>query len=88
MAIRFLSKRTGKQVTLLSPKEKGRKAAAELRENVHLTNEGNYKTDRDGSLRGLTAEERAYRSGYLDARKDIGKAHAAAGRNKKQLTIR
>ena len=50
------------------------KFAAELRTGMHYTNDGKYKPDKDGEI-GLTNEQRAYRSGYLDARKDSAKIH-------------
>lgn len=73
-------RKDGKEITLLSPKGKGKKYAAELRTGMHFRNDGEYKPDKNGEI-GLTKEQRAYRSGYLDARKDIGKAFEA--RNKK-----
>lgn len=64
----------GKTVTLLNPSEKAGKFAAELRTGMHYTNDGAYKPDANGEI-GLTKAERAYRSGYLDARKDSAKVY-------------
>ena len=75
----------GKTITLLNPSEKARKYASELRTGMRYTNEGNYKPDKNGEI-GLTPESRAYRAGYLDARKDDAKAYKhnmKAGKNKK-----
>lgn len=65
-----------KDFTLLSPKEKGQKYGKELREKKRYTNDGALKNDG----KELTREEAAYRSGYLDARADIGKAYAAVSK--------
>lgn len=71
--------RKGKTVTLLNPSEKGRKYAVELKSGKRLTNNGEIKKDKDGKPRklgktGKDAQARAYRSGYLQARKDSAKA--------------
>lgn len=67
-------RRDGKEVILLNPAEKGRKYAAELSTGMRYTNDGNYKKDASGDV-GLSKEGRAYRSGYLDARRDSAKAY-------------
>lgn len=69
MAVKY-TRQNGKQITLLNPSEKGSKCAAELRNNIHLTNDGIVKTDKNGVVLELTTEERAYRAGYLAAQKD------------------
>lgn len=63
----------GKTITLLNPHEKGKKFAAELRNKTALTNDFEFKRNEDGSYRGLTDTQLAYRSGYLDARNDEAK---------------
>lgn len=63
----------GRTITLLNPSQKANKFAAELRTGMHYTNDGSYKPDKDGEI-GLTKAQRAYRSGYLDARSDGAKA--------------
>ena len=67
---------SGKRVTLLNPAEKGAKFAKELKQGVKRTNRGGFKL-KDGKAIKLTKSERAYRSGYLDARKDSSKVFKA-----------
>lgn len=67
-----------RKYTYLSPKMKGRKYAAELKANKRATNDGVVKKDKYGNVLTLSKEQRSYRAGYLDARKDIGKAAAYA----------
>ncbi len=69
MAVVVTNKK-GKQVTLLNPSEKGRKCAAELRAGIHATNNQKIKKDKNGNSIPLTDTEKAWRSGYLAARKD------------------
>lgn len=76
-------KKNGKKVTLLNPSEKAGKYADELRNGIRYTNDGRYKADKDGVVMGLSDEQRSYRAGYLDARKDNAKAYKA---NKKKKT--
>ena len=77
--------RTGKKVRLLTPDQKGAKAATELKKGVKMTNFGQVKRNKDGSPRKLNTKERAYRAGYLDARNDNAKAYKA---NKKKKSAR
>lgn len=82
MAVTVTNKK-GKKVTLLNPSEKGKKFAFELKSGTPQTNNGLLKTDKNGKIRSLTKEQRAYRSGYLDAQKDSAKAykhHQAKGK--------
>ena len=58
---------------MLNPAEKSRKYADELSNGVKQTNDGHLKYDENGKYERLTFTERAYRSGYLDARKDSAK---------------
>lgn len=69
--------KNGKVVTLLNPSEKGGKYAGELKRGVKQTNAGDFKRNADGSLVSLTASERAYRAGYLDAQKDSANCYKA-----------
>ena len=69
--------RKGNEVTLLNPAEKGRKFADELKNGVKLTNKGQLKMSKDSKPIRLTDTEKAYRSGYLSARKDSAKAYNA-----------
>lgn len=64
----------GKVITLLNPSEKSRKFASELKGNIRYTNDGKLKSGKNGEL-GLSDTQRAYRSGYLQARKDSAKAY-------------
>ena len=62
---------------LLSPKRKGKKAAHELRTGKRFTNSGEPKKGKNGQHLKVSKEGKAYRAGYLDARKDIGRAAKA-----------
>ena len=68
----------GEVRTLLTPAGRGAKFAQELRDDRQYTNDGAVKKHLSGSKKGketkLTAEQRAYRAGYLDSRKDSAKA--------------
>lgn len=74
---------TDKQVTLLNPHGKFGKATAELKQGVHLTNEGEVKCDqKTGEVMKLTPGEIAFRNGYRSAMIDTAKAHnAQAGKS-------
>ena len=74
MAVKVKGK-NGQEVTLLTPSERGRKFADELGNGVKQTNNGLLKTDVLGKPVKLTEKERAYRAGYIDARKDNAKAY-------------
>ena len=63
-----------KKFVTLSPKRKGKKAAYELKQGKRYCNDGTPKRGKDGKQLRLTKVGKAYRAGYLDARKDIGKA--------------
>lgn len=65
----------GTVTTLLTPSGKGTKYAAELAMGVKITNNGDFKHDDNGVEIELTPEQRAYRAGYLDARKASAKAY-------------
>ena len=56
--------RNGETVVLLNPAEKGQLYARELKDNYAPK-----------TADGLSRSQRAYRSGYLDARKDNAKAY-------------
>lgn len=76
MAVAYTSK-GGKRVTLLNPAEKGRKYAYELRQGKKYTNSGTLKRNENGKAVTLGKKERAYRSGYLAARKDSAACYKA-----------
>lgn len=65
----------GKEITLLTPGQKSKKFAEELRINARYTNSGDGKCDKNGMPMLLNDTQRAYRSGYLDARKDNAKLY-------------
>ncbi len=65
----------GKEITLLNPAAKGRKFATELQCGSKFTNNGDPKVDSNGAVIELSKEQKIYRAGYLDARKDSAKAH-------------
>ena len=72
----------GKMITLLNPSEKGEKFADELRNGIRYTNDGRYKVDKNGTVLGLTPEQRAYRAGYLAHSKDSARAWKHNAQNK------
>lgn len=55
---------------LLNPAQKARKYSVELKHGVGLTNELRRKRTKTGSIQKINKTQRAYRAGYLDARKD------------------
>lgn len=68
--------------TFLTPAGKSRKFVEELKSGEKLTNDMQVKTDKKGKPRRLRDTERAYRSGYLAARKDAAKAYKAKNGDK------
>ena len=74
----------GKQITLLNPAEKGQKAAKELRTGKRYTNDGAPKRGRNGQQLKVTKEGKAYRGGYLNARKDNAQAYKAKRRSRRR----
>ena len=72
---RKIRTKKGNVVTLLNPAEKADKYAKELRTGKKFTNDGISKKDKNGKVIKLGKKERAYRGGYLDARKDNSKAY-------------
>ena len=67
----------GREFTALNPSGKGAKYAKELKDGKRITNSGSPKLDGNGKQMGLTKQQRAYRSGYLQARKDSANAYNA-----------
>ena len=74
---RTVYNKNGKAVVLLNPAEKAKKAAAELKLGVHLTNSGEVKCDKDGYAIPLTDTQKAYRSGVLASRQDSANCYNA-----------
>lgn len=70
MARKIVNKKTGNVFVLLNPYEKGKKYAIELRHDKKITNGGVRKKNKSGNYVKLSKQARAYRSGYLQARKD------------------
>ena len=66
--------KNGRIVRLLNPAEKSKKYVHELKTGFNHTNRGKPVVDEDGPM-SLTREQRSYRAGYLDARKDSAKAY-------------
>ena len=77
---RYYDKKRGKYITLLNPAEKGKKYATELKHNKHITNDGVIKKNKKGQAKKLSDTQKAYRSGYLTARKDNAKCYKAQSR--------
>ena len=82
---RVYDKRRGKYITLLNPAEKGRKFAVELKNDKHITNEGLIKKTKNGKVKTLSDTAKAYRSGYLQARKDNAKCFNSKKRKNGQM---
>ena len=80
MAIVVKSKK-GKNVTLLNPAERAEKFALELETGKKQTNNGEWKK-KNGQWVELTKTEAAFRSGYLQARKDNAKAYKSKKRSR------
>ena len=76
----FLKNKKGRDVVLLNPAEKARKFADELGNGVKQTNTGMIKFGKDGRPVKLTDTEKAFRSGYLNARKDSAKVFKSKNR--------
>ena len=70
--------KSGKQIVLLNPSEKGVKFARELKRGTKETNAGKIKKNESGKIIKLDKPSRAYRAGYLDARKDSAAAYKAS----------
>ncbi len=73
----IIKTKTGKDITLLNPNEKGKKYAKELKEKRKYTNSNKLKCDKDGVVVNLDCCSASYRMGYLAARKDNAKAYCA-----------
>ncbi len=74
--------KNGRTVTLLNPSEKGRKYADELSNGVKLTNDEHLKMDKFNRPIPLSDTEKAWRSGYLAARKDSASCWKAQQKKK------
>lgn len=72
----------------LSPKRKGKKAAYELRTGKRFTNSGQPKRGKNGKQLTVSKAGRAYRAGYMDARKDIGQAAQAVKQKREKKAVK
>lgn len=82
----YYDEKKNKTVTLLNQQGKIGKYAAELKGKTRLTNDGQLKKDRRGRPRMLTARQRAYRIGYLNACSDSSKIFKKANANYERKT--
>lgn len=67
----------GTSTVLLTPAGRGEKFAKELESGYATRRDGTIVKDEYGYPVDLTAEQRAYRGGYLDCQKDNAKAYNA-----------
>lgn len=74
MAVKIKDKR-GRTITLRNPAEKGEKYAYELKHSYSAS-----------TGEALNSQQRAYRAGYLDSRKDSAKCWKAQQKKKKSRT--
>ena len=72
-----LTREDGTTFSLLNPSGKAAKYFVENQRGKLYTNAGELKKDKDNKPLTLTKEQKAYRSGYLDAQKDNAKAYKA-----------
>lgn len=84
--VTVVNKKTGNVRVLLNPAQKGRKYAVELKHGKALTNSMQRKRTKNGSQKVLSKSAKAYRAGYLDARKDNAKCYKA--KKKRQYQAR
>lgn len=67
----------GRTIRLLRPDEKAQKYAMELKNGIHITNQGAVKVNPYGDPIPLRKTQRAWRSGYLAARQDSADVYLA-----------
>ena len=75
--VNLVNTEDGREHTVLNPSGKGAKYAQELKTGKRLTNSGSPKIGENGQQMGLTKRQRAFRAGYLQARKDNAEAYKA-----------
>lgn len=74
----LVNKEDGRKFTALNPSGKGAKYAQELKDGKRVLNDlETPKLNDKGKQMKLNKSQRAYRAGYLDARKDNAKAFNA-----------
>ena len=86
--VTLVNKRTGNVITVLNPAQKSRKFAVELKHGKALTNTLVRKRTKNGKQKLLTGKQKAYRAGYLDARKDNAKCFKAKKKRQYQAKKR
>lgn len=79
--MKVVTNKSGRKICLLNPDEKARKYLAELKIGSKLTNMIEPKLE-NGKLIRLSKKDKAYRIGYLNARKDNSKAYMSKLRKK------
>ena len=79
--MKVVTNKNGRKIYLLNPDEKARKYLAELKIGCKLTNKIELKLE-NGKLIRLFKKDKAYRIGYLNARKDNSKAYMSKLRKK------
>ena len=75
--VHLVNTEDGRKHTVLNPSGKAAKYAKELKDGKRITNSGSSKLDENGKQLKLTKRQRAFRAGYLEARKDEAKAYKA-----------
>ena len=80
----YVNQKTGTVSYLLNPARKSSKYEYELKTNKRFTNNGLPKINaKTGKQMTLNKNQRSYRSGYLDARKDNSNCYKAKKNGKK-----
>ena len=80
-----VTNRKGKKVRLMNPNQKATKYAEELKNDLHYTNFGKVKTTKNGKPKRLNDNQKAWRSGYLQARKDNARAFKSNRRKRNNV---
>ena len=73
----WINPKTGNVHYLLTPAGKGKKYSHELKTGKRFTNSGQPKTDKNGNHLSLYKNQKTWRSGYLEARKDNANCYKA-----------
>lgn len=76
--MKYFKNKNGNLFCVLNPSEKSKKYAFELKSGLKHTNDGELKTDDNDRPIKLNEKDKAFRYGYLTARKDNVKAYKAA----------
>lgn len=73
----YVKFKDGTDVTLRNPSGMGSKYAAELRDGVRYTNDGEIKVDDEGNPLGLSNTQKSWRGGWFAHAKASAKAFKA-----------